>query len=250
MKNKIYTEFSLQGLGVDRKSLMSHLKPHIKELPWDSTEKDRGLVEKETRKRGVALIDAVRTSIGWILNRVPMRPYVQKESYGDYDRTTPRVFHELDASATEHPEFKKLLKNVIGMLNEVRTDLDRVQIQVFLQRIVHDEKEGRMGICAFEGSAHKDGVDGLVPALVLGRFNCKEDSGKSITYDNDMNPLGEVVLGMGEGTFVHDPETYHDITHIEPENPELPAYRDMLGFDVLAIDTNYRKPKDEPGMFN
>ena len=73
---------------------------------------------------------------------------------------------------------------------------------------------------------HRDGVD-YVCVLLIRRENIL--SGVTSIHDLEKNKLDEFTLTHPFDTaLVDDRRVYHGVTAVEPQNPALPAYRDVL----------------------
>ena len=81
-----------------------------------------------------------------------------------------------------------------------------------------DELRGGM-----DASQYKD----YVLVLLINRRNIR--SGTTTVHDLDKRALGSFTLTDPlDAALVDDARCYHGVTPVEPENPALPAYRDVL----------------------
>jgi len=76
---------------------------------------------------------------------------------------------------------------------------------------------------------HQDGVDYIVSAFVLKRYNIK--GGESIIYDKDKNQIDQITLKHGEGLFQNDKKLWHYVTPIQSKRDYI-GYRDIIGLDI------------------
>jgi len=79
---------------------------------------------------------------------------------------------------------------------------------------------------------HKDGVDYIVSALVMNRYNI--DGGESIVYDDkNKNKIYNTTLEKGEGIFQDDKRLWHYVTPVTTNNNYIGiGIRDILGLDI------------------
>ena len=100
---------------------------------------------------------------------------------------------------------------------------NRWHVEVHQFRI--EAKTGIAGKPTPEGM-HRDGVD-YVLVLLINRRNIA--SGTTTVHDLDKRALGSFTLTDPlDAALVDDSRCYHGVTPVEPENPALPAYRDVL----------------------
>ena len=82
---------------------------------------------------------------------------------------------------------------------------------------------------------HRDGVD-YVLVLLIGRRNIKR--GTTTIHDLERRLLGSFTLAHPfDAALVDDARVYHGVTPVEPLDPALPAYRDVLVVTFRAADT-------------
>ena len=83
---------------------------------------------------------------------------------------------------------------------------------------------------------HRDGVDWVL-VLLVGRLNVA--SGETRIADLEGNPLGSFTLTAPmDAAWVDDNRVKHGVTPIEPLDPSLPAYRDVLVVTFRASSPN------------
>ena len=234
MTTPYYKKFSLEELGIDTQCFLKHLRPAYETLTWDRFDTLRGGLEKPTRQRALAEFSLKKNQQQWQIKRVPAKPYVQTQDHGDYNRTEPREYPEVDETVTDHPEVFKLLNEIANIVASLRSEVQNLRIIFTFLRTV--DEEGRTGICALEGGPHIDGMDYIVSALVMNRENLESNSGESSVYSLDGEALLRTVLQPGEGIFHDDLQLMHDISNISRKIRNKRGIRDMLGIDIEIIN--------------
>nr|WP_183960702.1 2OG-Fe dioxygenase family protein [Chiayiivirga flava] len=102
-------------------------------------------------------------------------------------------------------------------------DVQRWRVEVHQFRI--EAVPGRPGRPTPEGM-HRDGVD-YVLVLMIRRTNIAE--GTTTIHALDRTPLGSFTLAEPfDAALVDDARVYHGVTAVEPVDPSLPAFRDVL----------------------
>lgn len=228
-----YRKFAVDELGVDTEEFLGHMRPIYEQLQWDMYDTIRGGLDKPTRKRALAEFELERRENEWSICRMPAKPYEQPTNHGEYNRTTPRPYPEVDTGATGHSEVLKLQRAVADIVKSVRADANRLRMIFTFLRTV--DEEGRSGVCALEGEPHIDGMDYIVSALVINRKNLKPETGESSVYTLDKEELMRTVLQPGEGIFQDDIYLMHHITNIQRDLRKESGIRDMLGIDVQIL---------------
>lgn len=224
-----YQKLSLTELGVDEQIFLQHMRPVYDSLQRDPYDVERStLAEPILRFRALAESIVEKTADGWNCTRVPAQPFVQSENYGNYDRKKPRTYPEVPAGVVEHPEAVQLLSAVSDIIHSVRSDAERMRLIFTFMRIVHNEESS--GACTIE-EVHSDGMDYVVPALVINRQNLQPESGESSVYDKDRNKLFGATLQPGELILQDDRDLLHNITKIQRESKNEPGIRDVIGID-------------------
>ncbi|HEY3863961.1 MAG TPA: 2OG-Fe dioxygenase family protein [Verrucomicrobiae bacterium] len=205
----------------------------IKELnDADRNELDRiGMTGR--RKRSVARFNLTHGGGGkWNLERVPARQFRQNVAAGD-PRALVRIFHEMEALVTEHPQVRHLMQCFAELVRERHPDCAKLRMNVHQMFIFADILSG--GDNAPEG-IHQDGADYIVSALVIERAGIV--GGESIVYAPDKKTeYFRRTLAEGEGLFQSDRGLWHYVTQIR-ENPAVPpdyGHRSILGFDMDIV---------------
>jgi hypothetical protein len=204
----------------------------IKELDdADRNELDRiGMTGR--RKRSVARFELARGAKNWSLERVPAEQYRQNVAPGD-PRALVRVFHEMEAVVTEHPQVRHLMQCFAELVRERHPECKKLRMNVHQMFIFADILSA--GDNAPEG-IHQDGADYIVSALVIERAGVL--GGESIVYAADKKTeYFRRTLAEGEGIFQTDKGLWHYVTQIR-ENPAVPpdyGHRSILGFDMDIV---------------
>ncbi len=238
LAEETYGEFSLKGLGVNQEALLKHLKPLYDDLPID--ENDEEILGYTPRRRQVARILMNRDGDDWSVVRVPIQPYTQPD-HEDFERSIPRYFESAPEKTTDHKEFRKLLINLANIIQGVRKGVRCLSINLFFNRSV--DQEGAPGVCALEEGMHQDGVDFLVPAIVVDRQNLEATSGKSSVHTLEGEELHSSVLMPGQGHLLMDAKVLHAISHVKRTVKFVSGTRDILGLDFKVVDEDFENKR-------
>jgi len=184
------------------------------------------------RKRSVARFNGLRSGNKWAFERISAEKFSQKVAAGD-PRALVRVFHEMEAMVTEHPQVRHLMECFAELVRERHPDCTALRMNVHQMFVFADILSG--GDNAPEG-IHQDGADYIVSALVIERAGIV--GGESIVYALDKKTeYVRRTLAEGEGIFQSDKGLWHYVTQIR-ENPAVPpdyGHRSILGFDMDIV---------------
>ena len=164
------------------------------------------------------------TSAGIV--RKPHQPHYQSRDYNPLNGGIERWFEPVSEPIGRHPVLAAILGTSHALFHQMtpaesRPDAWHVELHQF--RI--EARPGEMGRPTPEGM-HRDGVDWVL-VLMVRRENVK--SGETTIYDLAKRPLGSFTLTRSlDSAFVDDGRVYHGVTPVEPLDPALPAYRDVL----------------------
>lgn len=184
------------------------------------------IISKRKRSAAQFKIEYINRNLIHV-NRVPLTSFVQNKAQIadickiDY-RKAPRIFFESnDALINEHLILIiKFIANKIFHLHPVK----------ILDLVVHHTRVDAGGSNAPEG-IHQDGMDYIVSALVVERFNIS--GGESIIFGCDKKTkIFSTTLQPGQGIF--QPDRGSDLWHtVKPINVVSSAsgYRSTIGFD-------------------
>ena len=118
---------------------------------------------------------------------------------------------------------RTILEYCRSLFSRLAPEIEKWHIEAHQFRI--EAKTGQDAKPTPEGM-HRDGVD-YVLVLLVDRRNIA--SGTTTIHDLDKRALGSFTLTDPlDAALVDDARCYHGVTPVEPENPALPAYRDVL----------------------
>jgi hypothetical protein len=158
--------------------------------------------------------------------RKPHQPHYQSRDYNPLNGGVERWFEPVTDAAANHPALTAILHLCHSLFDrmtpaEQRPEAWHVEIHQF--RI--EARAGEAGRPTPEGM-HRDGVDWVL-VLMVSRENIA--SGETTIYDLQRSPLGSFTLTAPlDSALVDDSRVYHGVTPVEPLDPLLPAYRDVL----------------------
>ncbi len=225
---KIYLRtFDLNNIGINKIELIKKILPSFKKLEWDLN--DKKLYKKGPfRKRSISRFKLNRKESIWKIKRVNTGKFYQKVSDA---RSRSRVFPEMSKDVTDESEFKKLLKTLVRMVEEVKPNIKMLDITCHQVRTVAKYKNS--GILSPEG-IHQDGSSFIVSALVINTKNIT--GGRSIISSRDKKTVYfSNKLEIGQGIFQADSGSplWHHASPIRVKNPNSLGVRDILGFDII-----------------
>jgi hypothetical protein len=152
------------------------------------------------------------------------QPHYQSRDYNTLQGGIQRWFEPIDAQIGSGPSMSTILyfcKNIFGALapavREWRAEVHQFRIEA------HPDAPGQP---TPEG-AHRDGVD-YVLVLLIDRVNIASGT-TTIHAAADRRLLGSFTLTRPlDAALVDDARVFHGVTPVEPLDPALPAYRDVL----------------------
>lgn len=174
------------------------------------------------RRRRFAALRASPAGIA----RKPHQPHYQSRDYNPLNGGIARWFEPVTESVARHPAMTAVLETCHRLFDtltpaELRPNAWHVETHQF--RI--EARRGEEGRPTPEGM-HRDGVDWVL-VLMVRRENIR--SGETTIYDNAKSPLGSFTLTQPlDAAFVDDARCYHGVTPVQPIDPALPAFRDVL----------------------
>ena len=174
------------------------------------------------RRRRFAALRA--TPLGIL--RKPRQPHYQSQDYNPLNGGVERWFEPVTDAVAGHPALNAILRTSHELFDRmtpaaVRPDAWHVELHQF--RI--EARPGQAGRPTPEGM-HRDGVDWVL-VLMVRRENIA--SGETTIYDLAKRPLGSFTLTRPlDSALVDDSRVFHGVTAVEPLDPLLPAYRDVL----------------------
>ncbi len=225
---------------------LSHVLHLIRKLPAEE-QREKFWANRPNRYRAVANFHITYVGRSWEIERFMQPAYKQDVVEGDV-RSLPRHFEEADTQVTDHPEFRKLLKNLATLVRENWTSANRLAINMHQVALV--AYDGDPGDNSPEG-IHQDGADYIVSALVFDRqgiagaestvYGAERDDGGFVKY----GPRGTTkpdtrrvylkhTLQPGEGLFQADSSSplWHHVSKIQLLDGAKQGYRNIIGFDI------------------
>lgn len=188
---------------------------------WNDLQLDRYMADGgRYRRRRHALYAASATGP---VTRAPHGPHWQAVDYnplnGGVERWFEPVTDEIGASHTMttilawcHDVFQALAPAT----PEWKIEVHQFRIEARANEAAKPTPEG----------PHRDGVD-YVLVLMIQRTNIA--SGTTTVHALDGRELGSFTLSHPfDAALVDDPRVHHGVTPVEPHDPALPAYRDVL----------------------
>ena len=155
--------------------------------------------------------------------RRPHQPHYQSRDYNMLNGGIARWFEPVTPEVEAMPAFTAILRTCQRVFDTLTADVSEWEIEVHQFRI--EAQPGLAGQPTPEGM-HRDGVDWVLVLLVR-RENIA--SGETTIHDLDRNLLGSFTLARPmDAAWVDDSRVFHGVTPVEPRDPALPAFRDVL----------------------
>lgn len=241
-KDKAIIEKRLPDYYVGKKDKRTYLK-WIKLLPQKKRKQFDAI--QPWRRRSVSKFIVTELKSGLRIKRVEVPQFAQEVS-GDDLRSLPRVFDESPASHVENKLFYDLLKKVFTIVKSARANIDRKVKQVSITAHFMSVKAttDQPGDNSPEG-AHEDGVDYIVSALVVNRFNLKggqsqiiellPNNKKEIIFRHTLRPGEFVFQADTRDEIVYGTDLWHHVTPFYLAKKEKgEGWRDIIGFDIMV----------------
>ncbi len=157
------------------------------------------------------------------ITRGPHQPHYQSLDYNILHGGIERWFEPVTPEIGDGSSMRTILEYCRSLFGRLAPGTDTWHIEVHQFRI--EARPGEHGKPTPEGM-HRDGVD-YVLVLLVDRRNIR--SGTTTIHDLDKRALGSFTLADPlDAALVDDSRCFHGVTPVEPENPALPAYRDVL----------------------
>jgi len=187
---------------------------------WNTLELDRYMADGGRYRRRRHAVYAAHA--GGAIVRAPHQPHYQSRDYNALNGGIARWFEPVDETIGSGATMRAILRCSRGLFEGLAGARDwHVEVHQF--RI--EARQGEQGKPTPEGM-HRDGVD-YVLVLLVDRRNIA--SGTTTIHDLDKRMLGSFTLTDPlDSALVDDARCFHGVTPVEPENPALPAYRDVL----------------------
>jgi len=187
---------------------------------WNHLELDRYMADGgRYRRRRHGVFAAVR---GGGIVRAAHQPHYQSRDYNTLNGGIARWFEPIDAAIGGGETMRAILACSRRLFEQLAGPRDWL-VEVHQFRI--EARSGEAGRPTPEG-VHRDGVD-YVLVLLIDRKNIV--SGTTTVHRLDGDELGAFTLTAPlDAALLDDSRVAHGVTAIEPMDPTLPAYRDVL----------------------
>jgi len=155
--------------------------------------------------------------------RKPHQPHFQTRNFNPLNGGIERWFEPVTDAVAAGATMTTALRLCAGCFAALSPEVQSWHVEAHQFRI--EANAAMMGKPTPEGM-HRDGVDHVL-VLLIKRQNIV--SGTTTIADLEQQPLGSFTLTDPlDAAFVDDHRVYHGVTPVLPENPEAPAYRDVL----------------------
>lgn len=187
---------------------------------WDDLSVDTYMADGgRYRRRRHAAFAATADGIA----RLPHQPHYQSRDYNALNGGIARWFEPMADAAEQSAAFGAILRTCQLVFDTLSPDVARWLVEVHQFRI--EAQAGQAGQPTPEGM-HRDGVDWVL-VLMVRRENIA--SGQTTIHDLDRHMLGSFTLAQAmDAAWVDDSRVFHGVTPVEPRDPALPAFRDVL----------------------
>src|SRR5262245_12503713 len=188
---------------------------------WNDLEVDTYMADGgRYRRRRLAVYHAGKHGP---IERGPHQPHFQTLAYNRLNGGVDRWFKPVNDAIGSGATMRTILEYCRSLFGRLAPETQRWHIEVHQFRI--EARPGEQGKPTPEGM-HRDGVD-YVLVLLVNRRNIR--SGTTTVHDANQRTLGSFTLtDPFDAALVDDERCYHGVTPVEPENPAVPAYRDVL----------------------
>jgi len=157
------------------------------------------------------------------IERQPHQAHYQSLDYNRLHGGIERWFEPLRPQVGTGASLQTLLRYCHALFGSLAPEVRNWHVEVHQFRI--EASAAEHGQPTPEG-VHRDGVD-YVLVLLVQRHNIA--SGTTTIHSPDGQPLGSFTLTAPfDATLVDDRRVYHGVTPVEPLDPSLPAWRDVL----------------------
>jgi hypothetical protein len=186
------------------------------DMPVDTYMADGG----RYRRRRYAVYAAAAAGA---ITRQPHQPHFQTREYNPLHGGIERWFAPIKPEIGDGPTLRTILAFCHHLFGSLAPEIRAWHVELHQFRI--EARLGEAGHPTPEGT-HRDGVD-YVLVLLIRRCNIK--SGTTSIHGLEGQPLGSFTLAQPfDAALVHDARVYHGVTPVEPKDPALSAYRDVL----------------------
>jgi hypothetical protein len=187
---------------------------------WDDLGLDTYMADGgRYRKRRHAAFTAMA---GESIRRAPHQPHYQSRDYNALNGGIARWFDPVLPEIAAGPSMTTILNSCRSLFEQL-LPATAWHIEVHQFRI--EARSGVEGRPTPEGM-HRDGVDHVL-VLLVGRRNIQ--SGVTTIHSTDRRDLGSFTLAEPfDAAWVDDHRVMHGVTPVEPMDPDLPGFRDVL----------------------
>jgi hypothetical protein len=187
---------------------------------WNALELDRYMADGGRYRRRRHAVYAADP--GGPIIRAPHQPHYQSRDYNTLNGGIARWFEPIDASIGAGPTLQSILSASRALFERLagpqawHVELHQFRIEARADEAGQPTPEG----------VHRDGVD-YVLVLLIARQNIA--SGTTTVHRLSGEELGAFTLTEPlDAALLDDSKVAHGVTPIEPVDPDLPAYRDVL----------------------
>lgn len=191
------------------------------EASWADLKTDEYMADGgRDRRRRHAVFSVARDGV---FVRETDQPHWQSLHYNPLNGGIARWFAPVEDAIVAGDSLTTILRWCHAQFGAWAADVERWRVEVHQFRI--EAVPDRPGRPTPEGM-HRDGVD-YVLVLMIRRANIAE--GTTTIHALDRTPLGSFTLAQPfDAALVDDARVYHGVTAVEPVDPALPAFRDVL----------------------
>ena len=196
---------------------------------WDRLELDTYMADGgRYRRRRYAVYSAAADGR---IRREAHQPHYQSRDYNPLNGGIARWFEPIAPEIGEGPSMRAILAFCRTLFGGLAPVVARWHIEAHQFRI--EARPDEAGLPTPEGR-HRDGVDYAL-VLLIRRRNIK--SGTTTIHDLGGKLLGSFTLAHPfDAALVDDARVYHGVTPVEPLDPSVPAYRDVLVVTFRVAD--------------
>ncbi len=187
---------------------------------WNDLSLDTYMADQgRYRRRRHAVFEALD---GQIL-KLAHQPHFQTLDYNALNGGIERWFEPIKDEQANSRSLKTILSCCLDLFSSLAADVKQWQVEVHQFRI--EASADAPGLPTPEGM-HRDGVD-YVLVLLIKRSNIASGTTMIGSLDGSLSSSFTLIEPF-DAALVDDARAYHGVTAVEPINPRLPAYRDVL----------------------
>jgi hypothetical protein len=188
---------------------------------WDDMPVDPYMADGGRYRRRRYAVFAARAD--GAVTRAPHQPHYQSLDYNPLHGGIERWFEPIGDDIAAGASLTTILDFCRKLFGRLAPEVRAWHIETHQFRI--EARSGAAGKPTPEGM-HRDGVD-YVLVLLIRRHNIRR--GTTSIHDLARRRLGSFTLTDAfDAALVHDARVYHGVTPVEPKDPALAAFRDVL----------------------